>query len=331
MSLLKWKEMAEKRSELGKKINTVRETIKQKTISDQMGEVEAEKLFKPITFGLMELTAPKAPLRRLPNKKKPVPNYGLEIGDDEEVPDYGLEDLFGEQVQPQNEKKLVPKPPSYEDVLGDIASGEKKIYIDPEYMYEPEDLPPEYEEEEGPDYNIIEEDAVNQALDTLNIPNYNDVELRLTEKDMDNNKRKAYLNKILKNAKDQRLKLSGYSTSVTKKLNSGSITEAEAQYRRNVINDTRKVLTDYINYTNQRLKNIKGSGLKKKIKRGGQVQFFNNPTEMIKKLELIIGSMVAGNNSIELRNTGVALLDILLKNSILNRSQYNKLYKNYFM
>ena len=30
MSLLKWKEMAEKRSELGKKINTVRETIKQK-------------------------------------------------------------------------------------------------------------------------------------------------------------------------------------------------------------------------------------------------------------------------------------------------------------
>ena len=32
MSLLKWKEMAEKRSELGKKINAVRETIKQKTI-----------------------------------------------------------------------------------------------------------------------------------------------------------------------------------------------------------------------------------------------------------------------------------------------------------
>ena len=323
--------MAEKRSKLGKKINTVRETIKQKTISDQMGEVEAEKLFKPITSGLKELTAPKIPLRRLVKKKGPVPDYGLEIGDDEEVPDYGLEDLFGEQVQPQNEKQLVPKPPSYEDVLGDIASGEKKIYIDPEYMYEPEDLPPEYEEEEGPDYAIIEEDVVNQALDTLNIPNYNDVELRLTEKEMDNNKRKAYLNKILKNAKDQRLKLNGYSTSVTKKLKSGSITEAEAQYRRKVINDTRKVLTDYINYTNQRLKNIKGSGLKKKIKRGGQVQFFNNPTEMIKKLELIIGSMVAGNNSIELRNTGVALLDILLKNSILNRSQYNKLYKNYFM
>ena len=328
MSLLKWKEMAEKRSELGKKINTVRDTIKQKKISDQMGEVEAEKLFKPITSELKELTAPKAPLRRLVKKKRPVPDYGIAI--DDEVPDYGLEDLFGDQVLPQNDKQLVPKPPSYEDVLEDLASGKKQMYIDPEYMYEPEDLPPEYEEEEVPDYNILEEDRINQALDQLGIPNYDDVELRLTEKDMDNKKSKAYLNKILKNAKDQRSKLNGYWSDITKKLNSGLMTEAEAQYRRKVITDTRKVLNNYINYNNQRLKNIKGSGLKKKTKRGGQVQFFNNPTEMLKKLELIIGSMIAGNNSIELRNTGVALLDILLRNSILNKPQYNKIYKNYF-
>ena len=327
MSLLKWKEMAEKRSELGKKINTVRETIKQKKISDQMGEVEAEKLFKPITSGLKELTSPKMPLRRLPKKKRPVPDYGIAI--DDEVPDYGLEDLFDDQVLPQNDKQLVPKPPSYEDVLKDLASGEKQMYIDPAFMYEPEDLPPEYEEE-GPDYDILEEDRINEVLDGLEIPNYEEVELRLQQEEMNDIKRKSYLNKIIKNAKNERYKLTGYSTDITKKLNSGSITEAEAQYQRKVINDTRKVLNDYINYNNQKLKNIKGSGLKKKIKRGGRVMFFNNPTEMIKKLELIIGSMIAGNNSIELRNTGVALLDILLKNSILNRPQYNKIYKNYF-
>ena len=195
MSLLKWKEMAEKRSELGQRINEVRETIKQKSISDQIGQVEAAKLFEPITSGLKDITAPKAPLRRL-KKRGPVPDYGLEIGDDEEVPDYGLEDLFGEEVLPQNNKQLVPKPPSYQDVLEDLASGEKKMYIDPEYMYEPEDLPPEYEEE-GPDYAIIEEDQINQALDKLNIPNYNDVELRLTQEDMNIEKRKSYLNKIL--------------------------------------------------------------------------------------------------------------------------------------
>ena len=132
--------------------------------------------------------------------------------------------------------------------------------------------------------------------------------------------------------KNQRKKLNGYSANVTKKLNKGLISEAEAKMRKNVISDTRKVLTDYMNYNNQKLKNIKGSGLKKKTKRGGsgQVMFFNNPTEMMQKLELVIGSMAAGNNSIELRNTGVALLDILLRNSTLNRSQYNKIYKNYF-
>ena len=315
--------MAEKRSELGKKINTVRETIKQKTISDQMGEVEAEKLFKPITSGLKELTAPKMPFIRLPKKKRPVPDYGIAI--DDEVPDYGLDDLFDQPVLPENEKQLVPKPPSYEDVLKDLASGEKRIHIDPE------DLPPEYEEEEEvPDYEILEEDRINQALDELQIPNYDEIELLLQQEDMNDKKRKSYLNKILKNAKDQRLKLNGYLSDISKKLKSGLMTEAEAQYRRKIIQDTRKVLTDYIDYNNQRLKNIKGSGLKKKTKRGGQVMFFNNPTEMMKKLELIIGSKVAGNNSIELRNTIVALLDILLRNSILNKSQYNKIYKNYF-
>ena len=293
-----------------------------------MGEVEAEKLFKPITSGLKELTSPKIPLRRLPKKKRSVPDYGIAI--DDEVPDYGLDDLFDQPVLPENEKQIVPKPPSYEDVLKDLASGEKRIHIDPEYMYEPEDLPPEYEEE-GPDYNILEEDAINQALDELQIPNYDDIELRLQQEDMNIQKRKSYLTNALKKAKNRRQQLLGFSADITKKLNSGSITEAEAQYRRKIIQDTRKVLTDYIDYNNQKLKDIKGSGLKRKTKRGGQVMFFNNPTEMMKKLELIIGSKVAGNNSIELRNTGVALLDILLRNSILNKSQYNKIYKNYFM
>ena len=138
------------------------------------------------------------------------------------------------------------------------------------------------------------------------------------------------LKKILKDAKIERSKLNGKSTDASKKLKSGSISQAEAQMKIKVIQDSRKVLTDYIDCYNQRLKNIKGSGLKKKTKRGGQVQFFNNPTEMIKQLELVIGSILAGNNSIQLRNTGVALLDILLRNTVLNRSQCNKIYKNYF-
>ena len=127
------------------------------------------------------------------------------------------------------------------------------MYIDPEYMYEPEDLPPEYEEE-GPDYSIIEEDQINQTLDNLDLPNYDDIELRMTEEEMDDKKRKSYLKKIVKNAKDQRQKLTGYNTDTIKKLKKGLITEADAQYRKKIISDTRKVLTDYIKNNEQKLK-----------------------------------------------------------------------------
>ena len=113
-------------------------------------------------------------------------------------------------------------------------------------------------------------------------------------------------------------------------MKKGSISQAEAQYQRKVIQDTRKVLNDYIDFHKTRLKNIKGSGLKRKTKRGGKIMFFSDPEEMLKKLEIIIGSLAAGNNSKELRNTGFALLHILFRNSILNKPQYNKIYKNYF-
>ena len=121
-----------------------------------------------------------------------MPDYGLEIGD-KEVPDYALEDLFGEEVQPQNNKQLVPKPPTYEDALKDLKSGEKQIYIDPEYMFQPEDLPPEYEEDEVPDYEIFEEDRINEILDELEITNYDSVELKLNEKIWTNQKNNLIL------------------------------------------------------------------------------------------------------------------------------------------
>ena len=173
MSLLKWKEMAQKRSELGKKINEVRKTIKQKNISDQMGQVETAKLFEPITSGLRDLKAPKAPLRRL-KKKGPIPDYGLEIGDDEEVPDYGLEDLFGEEIPPQNDKQVVPNPPSYEDVIKEIASQDIKYEPDnpqhePEYIFD--DIPIEEEKEEGLDNGI----KINQTLDQFSLTNYDEI------------------------------------------------------------------------------------------------------------------------------------------------------------
>ena len=331
MSLLKWKEMAEKRSKIGQDVNTIRETLKQKKITDTMSDVEAEKLFKPITSGLKELTQPQPIKRRLQRKKAEVPDYGINI-DDEGIPDYNLEDLFDEGVQPQNTKQLVPKPPSYDEVLKDLETGKKKIFINPEYMQQLED-PPEYEEDEVPDYEIFEEDRINETLDELGITNYEDIEAQLKRDDMTEKTRHSFLSKKIENAVKKRQQLPGYKTHITKQLNKGLISQSEAQFRRKVIDDARKVLNDYINYNKNKLKSIKGSGLKRKTtKRGGNASVvFLNPKEALKKLELIVGSIGAGNNSIELRNTGVAILDILLRNYIINKHHYNKIYKNFFM
>ena len=65
------------------------------------------------------------------------------------------------------------------------------------------------------------------------------------------------------------------------------------------------------------------------MKQGKGIMFYNNPKELLKKLEIILGEMVAGNTSIKMRNMGVQILDILLKTKIINKSQHKKLY-NYF-
>ena len=49
-----------------------------------------------------------------------------------------------------------------------------------------------------------------------------------------------------------------------------------------------------------------------------------------KKLELIVGEILPGNSSINMRKMGVNILDKLLKTSTINKSQHNKLYKRYF-
>ena len=87
------------------------------------------------------------------------------------------------------------------------------------------------------------------------------------------------------------------------------------------------MLNQYIKHYQNKVKSNKGSGLKK---RGGNIMFFNDTKQLLKKLELIVGEILAGNTSIEMRNTGVAILDMLLKTSTLNKAQHEKLYKTYF-
>ena len=186
-------------------------------------------------------------------------------------------------------------------------------------------MPPEYEEDEEIDYALDEEDSVNMILDDLGLSNYDDIEKQINQPEMTQQKITKYIDKKLELATNKRYQLNGLKSQVSHAYKKGKIGEADKtlQYKR--IDDARHVLNRFIKHYENKMK--EGSGLKK---RGGNIVFFNDAKQLLKKLELIVGEILAGNTSIEMRNTGVAILDMLLKTSKINKAQHEKLYKTYF-
>ena len=335
MSLLKWQQLAKSKSKIGDKINYTRDVITKHKIGKQTDQETFGRLFKPVTSKLDDVIDSNLirmlPRRKQQVKKGEVPDYGIRVEDD--VEDMNLGDIFDEQpVSPESEKQIMLKPPSYEESLKDLLDGKKEIYIDPQYFPQNQDLPPEYDDDEVPDYAMDNDDITKEQLDDIGLPNYDSVDMVLSQPEMTPKKSQSYLKKILKNASLKRHQLKGYKSSVTKDYQSGYISDAERQYRNKRIDNARVVLNEYIKHYENKVKTMKGSGIKVRGKkhRGGNVVFFNDPKKLLNKLELIIGSLNAGNTSIKMRNTGVNILNILLRMTTINRSQYNKLYNQYF-
>ena len=323
MSLLEWKKLAKQKTELGNKINFVHDTILKKQLGEKTSQESLQKVFKPITTKLDDVAFRNLNIPRLTKKrgkKLGVPDYGIAL-EDEDIPDYGLDDFFDEGLVPENKKQIVPKPPTYEESLKDILEGEKQIYVDPQ------DMPPEYEEDEEIDYALDEEDSANIILDELELSNYDDIEKQINQPEMTPRKIKRYIDKKLKDAEFRRNQLKGHKTHLSKEYNKGKIGEAQKTLESKRIDNARAVLNQYIKHYENKVKMMEGSGLKK---RGGNIVFFNDVKQLLKKLELIVGEILAGNTSIEMRNTGVAILDMLLKTSKINKAQHEKLYKTYF-
>ena len=155
-----------------------------------------------------------------------------------------------------------------------------------------------------------EEDSANRTLDDLKLSNYDDIEKQLKQPEMTQKNTKRYINKKLDDAEYRRRQLKGYKSQVSHAYNKGRIGQAQKSMDYKRIDNAINVLNQYINHYRNKVKTIQGSGIKK---RGGNIVFFNDVKQLLKKLELIIGEILAGNTSIEMRNTGVAILDMLLK------------------
>ena len=124
-------------------------------------------------------------------------------------------------VPPQGEKQIAPKPPKYPKYEMDPSSWQIDPGMSPPPAYDdlslamgpdeplaieaPPDEEEESEESEGSEQSEDEEEEedpreANKILDHLDLPNYDDVELRLDQTDMTATKQRNYLDKVIKDA-----------------------------------------------------------------------------------------------------------------------------------
>ena len=329
MSLLKWQEMAKSKSALGEKINFVHNAITQKKLGEETSQIGFEKMFKPITAKLDDVVASNLPRpQKQPARKKKAKLEGIDYFPDvDPFEDMDVEGLFDETapVSPQAEKQIRPSPPTYEEIVKEVGED-----------------PPAYEEDETPDYAVepgeeaeqseAKEEA-NQILNDLDLTNYDDLEKTLNEPDISSARKAQYLNNLLTIATMKTNQLKGFKASFTKKWKKGEITEGQKQWQHRRADRGFQALKEYKNYLKKQKITLQGSGIRKRSrerKKGGTVRFFSNPKELLQKLEVIIGSILAGNTNVDIRNTGVGILDLLLKNGTINQAQHEKLFRKYF-
>ena len=211
MSLSNWKRLAQKRTETGRMKNHLYDEITEAKIKSKTSDQRITKSFRldEIIDGLKAQkpkNRPQGPrIRPAPAQGKPDEiDYAPEVDPYEDMDVEGLLDLQ-DYVAPQAEKQIAGPPPKYEmdPSFWNLEEGD-------------ESLPPEYsfveEKGEGPlaiepppddDDEDLDRGDINRILDSANLPNYDDVEMRLSQPEMTPVKRSNYLESNIKKANSE--------------------------------------------------------------------------------------------------------------------------------
>ena len=342
MSLSNWKRLAQKRTETGRMKNQLYDEITEEKIKSKTSDQRITKSFRldEIIDGLKAQKPKNRPQNRIrpAGKAEEAIDYAPEVDPYEYMDVEGLLDLQ-DYVAPGTEKQIAKMPegpppkyemePSFWNLEGDES-------LPPEYSAieeEPSAIEAPREEFEGEE----DEREANKILDHLELPNYDDVELRLAEPEMTATKQRNYLDKVVKDAERRRRQVIAFKANATKKFNKGEIDAAERDRIHQNSDRFRGELNDYIKQYRFKSKSTKGYGTKRgrgvstgRGVSGSGVYFYNDAKELLNKLTLIIGEMEAGNTSVKMRNMGQTILDTLLRTKSINKSQYQKLVKKYF-
>ena len=260
MSLSRWKELAQRKTKAGQAVNELYDDITKEKIRSKTTDAATAKTFRLDRLDqIAEQTKPKqrrrVPLRPRVNVDGGI-DYAPELDPYEEMDVEGLLNLE-DYVPPQAEKQIAKAPPQYK--------------MDPSFWQIPDEPPPGYSEifdddeqlalEAPPDEG---EDETNKILDLLELPNYNDVEKRLAEPEMNDERRQKYLQTVLKNAELRRKQVAAKKMQASNKLQRGEITAEEKKQIYEESNRLQGAIRELKNITKQRMKSFKGKGVRRR-------------------------------------------------------------------
>lgn len=167
-----------------------------------------------------------------------------------------------------------------EQSLQDIIDGtsNKQIYMNPDLDLDQEPSP--YDYGEGPDYGLMTDDEIedkdenesdegnehdDKILDETGLANYNDVEQRLSQQEINDSKSNIYLEKNIEKAIHKRNQLKTAKLNVNRKYNKGIMTNMEKHMNYDQIDNATLALRYYILHYKTKLTTIKGSGMKNRL------------------------------------------------------------------
>ena len=229
MSLSRWKELAQRKTKAGRAVNELYDDITEEKIRSKTTDTAIAKTFRLDRLDKLDRLdqiAEQTKPRR--GRRVPPPRINADGGIDyaPEVDPYKEMDVEGlvnleDYVPPQGEKQIAKAPPQYE--------------MDPSFWQIPDEPPPPYEsppyeEEEQPALEAPPEegeDEANKILDQLELPNYDDVEKRLAEPEMNYEPRQNYLKTVYKNAETRRKQVAAMKMQASNRLKRGEISAEE--------------------------------------------------------------------------------------------------------
>ena len=349
MSLLAWQKIADQKEEVENQIKNINNQIISSKLSDELGQIKFAKMFKPVTSRLdtqIEAT-------------KNLENKGLKDGD--EMPDFEPPPPIDEDEDEMPD--FEPPPPIDEDEMPDF---EPPPPIDEDEDEMPDFEPPPSIERKRKEWGPISIKKANQkelnkerrvlAEERRHInvllgkllksgepyiksgkyqgASYNEL-LRQSEdftKQIDRIEDRL----LLTSQKKQRMeykKVPFSASELQEKSKKLKKTPRKTKYKTKP--DIEKSLFDKIEGmrrgtapdSDREENDWEGSGLDQNYK----VIYYNNPEKLIEKLDVICGSINAGNSSNEVRNQGITMLDELLKLKRITKRIHEKIYNNYFI